>query len=203
MSLYEKYDVSHNLFFLTGVASHREHFGTMIAIFILFGSETKIMKRSGTFIIIVIFWGCFFMSDHIWADSEKEAALPPEIPVETGIQTIIEGVDDFETRVIFPQQITQEQLDFAKYIIENNASIFRQRLTIEQQRIHSEVELEYLRIFKNLLLWGVFLSIPLSLTVYWIFKNLSKEYRALQQQKFDYKLKELESAERQIALSEK
>jgi predicted membrane protein len=55
--------------------------------------------------------------------------------------------------------------------------------------------LEYLRIVKSFVLWGFLLSIPFLVTSYWILKHVFAGYRAVKQDQWAYKLKELESAE--------
>ena len=124
-------------------------------------------------------------------------------PQDTRIQTTVEGIDHIQTKAILSGNLAAEQLETVKKIVTNGTSIAEKRLELERIKINSEKNLELLRIAQSFILWGFVASIPFIVTLYWILKNILRAYHMLQKEELEYKLKELESAERQIALTEK
>jgi len=123
------------------------------------------------------------------------------------------GADQIQTMTILPQTLSSEQAAAIHNMTETGVLLAQQRFAIEQFRIQSDAELAYLRITRNFTLWGVLVSIPFLLTISWIVKNAAislhswqrenQELRLRQQQaERDFKLQELQSAERLIAASD-
>ena len=126
------------------------------------------MKRADTLIIILMFLGCFSIMTITRANTAKDSALAENtlksmdfdvacIPAGTGIETVIKGIEDVETHIILRGRTSPEQSEVVKKILENNLSLLQQHFNIERQRIDSEAELEYLRIFKKFF-YGEFFS---------------------------------------------
>jgi hypothetical protein len=134
---------------------------------------------------------------------QQPTPLPPVVPQDTRIQTTVDGIDHIETKAILPETLVVDQLEAVKKIADNGTLIAQQRFAVEQYKITSDAGLEYLRIVKSFILWGFLMSIPFIITAYWVFKNLLSGYHTLQKERLEHKLKELESAERQIAMTEK
>lgn len=122
--------------------------------------------------------------------------VAPAAPQDSRIQTIVNGVDHIETKAILPEHLVVDQLDAIKKIADNGALIAQQRFAVEQYKINSETQLEWLRITKSFVLWGFLFSIPFIVTVYWITRNVAVGWRNWQKEVLEFKQKELESAER-------
>ena len=122
--------------------------------------------------------------------------LPPVAPQDSRIQTTVDGIDHIETKAILPEHLVVDQLDAIKKIADNGTLIAQQRFAVEQYKINSEAELEWLRIAKSFTLWGFLFSVPFLLTFYYIFANLAKGWREWQKDKLEYRQKEIEAAER-------
>ena len=124
-------------------------------------------------------------------------------PLESKIYTTINGIDHIETRAILPENLSVEQLEAVKQITDNGALIAQQRLGLEQYQIGGNSQVSRLQVLKAFVLWGLLLSIPSLLTLSWIVRKIVLGWRSWQQEKLVYKLKELESVERQIAITER
>ena len=122
--------------------------------------------------------------------------LPTVAPQDSRIQTTVDGIDHIETKAILPEHLVVDQLDAIKKIADNGTLIAQQRFAVEQYKINSEAELEWLRIAKSFTLWGFLFSVPFLLTFYYIFANLAKGWREWQKDKLEYRQKEIEAAER-------
>ena len=122
--------------------------------------------------------------------------LPTVAPQDSRIQTTVNGIDHIETKAILPERLAVDQLDAIKKIADNGTLIAQQRFAVEQYKINSDAQLEWLRIAKGFTLWGFLFSIPFLLTLYWIAGNIAKGWRSWQKDKLEYKQKELETAER-------
>lgn len=122
--------------------------------------------------------------------------IPTVIPQDSRIQTTVNGIDHIETKAILPEHLVVDQLDAIKKIADNGALIAQQRFAVEQYKINSESQLEWLRITKSFVLWGFLFSIPFILTIYWITRNIALGWKNWQKEIFEFKQRELESAER-------
>ncbi len=132
---------------------------------------------------------------------QQPAPPPPVVPQTTQLKTIVNGIDQIETKVVLPSRLEVDQLEAVKKIADNGVIIAQQRLGLEQGDMTSQTALAQLSVWKEFVLWGLMLSIPFLLTMFWIAKQAAVGWHAWQQNKLDYKLKELASAERQIAMS--
>lgn len=128
--------------------------------------------------------------------------LPKVEPQDSQIHTIINGIDQIETKAILPEHLGVDQLEAMKKIADNGTMIAQQRLAVEQYRIDSTSKVEWLRLSKGFVLWGLLLSIPFLITISWIARNVLRGWRDWQRDRLTYKLQELESLERQIMMSE-
>ncbi|GAK49485.1 hypothetical protein U14_00707 [Candidatus Moduliflexus flocculans] len=140
-------------------------------------------------------------------DVKKGAENPAEFRMG------IIGPDQIQTMTILPQQLSSDQAEVIRNMTDTGLALVQQRFAIEQFRIQADTELAYLRIMRNFALWGVLVSIPFLLTIYWMAKNTAigvhswqkdlQEYHLRQQQaEHQFKLQELQSAERVIAASD-
>lgn len=120
----------------------------------------------------------------------------PIAPQDSRIQTTVDGIDHIETKAILPEHLVVDQLDAIKKIADNGTLIAQQRFAVEQYKINSDAQLEWLRIVKGFTLWGFLFSIPFIATVYWIVSQVVKGWLGWQQTKLDYRQKEIETAER-------
>ncbi|GAK59400.1 hypothetical protein U27_06384 [Candidatus Vecturithrix granuli] len=118
------------------------------------------------------------------------------VPQDSRIQTIVNGIDHIETKAILPEHLVVDQLDAIKEIADNGTLIAQQRFVVEQYKINSDAQLEWLRITKSFVLWGFLFSIPFILTFYWITRNIAVGWRNWQKEVLEFKQRELESAER-------
>ena len=134
---------------------------------------------------------------------QQPTPLPTLQPQDSRIHTIINGIDQVETTAVLPQHLDVDQLGAVKKIADNGALIAQQRFAVEQYRIDSTSKLEWFRISKGFVLWGLLLSIPFLVTLSWIARNALRGWRDWQRDRLTYKLQELESLERQIVMSEK
>lgn len=134
---------------------------------------------------------------------KQPPVLPPVIPMTTQLKTTINGIDQIETRAILSEDLSVEQLGAIKNIADNGVLIVQQRFGLEQSTIATQTGVTNLSIWKSIVLWGLVLCIPFVLTVYWIGKQIAIGWHVWQHDKLEYKLKELASAERQIAMSSK
>ncbi|PIE33025.1 hypothetical protein CSA56_13300 [candidate division KSB3 bacterium] len=107
---------------------------------------------------------------------------PVKAPQDTRIQTVVNGVDQIETRAILPEHLVVDQLDAVKKIADNGTRIAQQRFGLEQYKIQEELKLEYLNIVKSFVLWGFLMSIPFLLTGYWILQRILISITAMRQQ---------------------
>ncbi|MCP4405537.1 MAG: hypothetical protein GY801_50570 [bacterium] len=123
--------------------------------------------------------------------------------LESKINTTVNGIDRIETRAILPETLSVEQLEAVKKITDNGALIAQQRLGLEQFQLDTSTQLSRLRVVKGFVLWGLLFSIPTLLTVYWIVRNIALGWRTWQQDTLEYKLKELESVERQLRMTDR
>ena len=137
----------------------------------------------------------------------RDAGKPAEFRME------MNGTDQIQTMMALPSQLSPEQADAIRHAAATGAALAQQRFAIEQFRIQADTEQDYLRITRNFTLYGVIVSIPFLLTIYWIAKHAAsgmhswqkedQEYRLRQQQaEHEFTLKELQSAERVIAASD-
>lgn len=122
--------------------------------------------------------------------------LPTVAPQDSRIQTLVNGIDHIETTAILPEHLVVDQLDAIKKIADNGTLIAQQRFAVEQYKINSDAQLEWLRIAKGFTLWGFLFSVPFLLTVYWIIANFCRGWREWQKDKLEYRQKEIEAAER-------
>lgn len=122
--------------------------------------------------------------------------IPTIVPQDSRIQTIVNGIDHIETKAILPEHLVVDQLDAIKEIADNGTLIAQQRFAVEQYKINSDAQLEWLRITKSFVLWGFLFSIPFIVTMYWIIRNITLGWRNWQKEVLEFKQKELESAER-------
>lgn len=122
--------------------------------------------------------------------------VAPPAPLDSRIQTLVNGIDQIETKAILPERLAVDQLDAIKKIADNGTLIAQQRFAVEQYKINSDAQLEWLRIAKSFVLWGFLFSIPFIVTVYWITRNIAVGWRNWQKEVLEFKQKELESAER-------
>jgi hypothetical protein len=120
---------------------------------------------------------------------------------DTRIQTVVNGVDQVETRAILPEHLVVDQLEAVKKIADNGTLIAQQRFALEQYQLNQDASLEYLRIVKSFILWGFLLSIPFLLTGYWILQRILSGVKSLTRQRLEFQLKRLESEERQLSLA--
>lgn len=122
--------------------------------------------------------------------------VAPPAPLDSRIQTIVNGIDHIETKAILPEHLVVDQLDAIKKIADNGTLIAQQRFAVEQYRINSDAQLEWLRIVKGFTLWGFLFSIPFITTLYWIISQTVKGWLGWQKEKLAYKQKELEVVEK-------
>lgn len=122
--------------------------------------------------------------------------VAPPAPLDSRIQTIVNGIDHIETKAILPEHLVVDQLDAIKKIADNGTLIAQQRFAVEQYRINSEAQLEWLRIVKSFTLQGFLCSIPFVFAVYWVVSQAVKGWLGWQKEKLAHKQKELEIAER-------
>jgi hypothetical protein len=122
--------------------------------------------------------------------------VAPLVPQDSRIQTIVNGIDHIETKAILPEHLVVDQLDAIKEIADNGTLIAQQRFAVEQYKINSDAQLEWLRITKSFVLWGFLFSIPFIVTMYWIVRNVTVGWRNWQKEVLEFKQKELESVER-------
>jgi len=134
---------------------------------------------------------------------QQPAPLATVAPLTTRIKTTINGIDQIETQAVLPSELEVKQLDAVKKIADNGVIIAQQRLGLEQRDITARTALASLSIWKHFVLWGLVLSIPFLMTIFWMIRRMALGWHSWQQDKLDYKLKELASAERQIAMSNK
>lgn len=127
---------------------------------------------------------------------QQPTPLPTVAPQDSRIQTTVNGLDNIETKAILPEHLGVDQLDAIKKIADNGTLIAQQRFAVEQYRINTETQLEWLRISKSFVLWGFLFSIPFLLTLYWIMRNAVAGWRGWQKDKLEFKQKEWEIAER-------
>ena len=127
---------------------------------------------------------------------QQPTPLPTVAPQDSRIQTTVNGLDNIETKAILPEHLGVDQLDAIKKIADNGTLIAQQRFAVEQYRIDTESQLEWLRISKSFVLWGFLFSIPFLMTLYWILRNAAAGWRDWQKDKLEYRQKEWESAER-------
>lgn len=120
---------------------------------------------------------------------------PPE-PQDSRIQTVVNGVDHIETKAILPERLAVEQLEAIKQIADNGTLIAQQRFAVEQYKINSDAQLEWLRIVKSFTLQGFLCSIPFVFAVYWVVSQAVKGWLGWKKEKFAHERKELEIAER-------
>ncbi len=144
--------------------------------------------------------------------SASRASLPTDAQEPAEFRMGIIGTDQIRTMTILPQQLSTEQADVIRNMTETGVALAQQRFAIEQFRIQADTELAWLRITRNFILWGLLVSIPFILTMYWMAKNMAvglhgwqkenAEQRLKQQRaEYEFKLRELQSAERLIAES--
>lgn len=129
--------------------------------------------------------------------------LPPPTlpePLDTRIQTTINGIDQIETTAILPDTLQVPQLEAVKKIADNGVIVAQQRFVVEQQKIGSAARLSRLRITKSFVLWGLLLFIPLLLTLSWMVRKAVGGWQQWQREKLAYKVKELEAIEGQMAV---
>ena len=134
---------------------------------------------------------------------QQPTPLPTLVPQDSRIQTTVNGVDNIETKAILPERLGVDQLEAIKKIADNGTLIAQQRFAVEQYRINSEAQLEWLRISKSFVLWGFLFSIPFLLTLHWIGRNILAGWRDWQNARMEYKLKEWETSERIVRESHK
>ncbi|MCP4403362.1 MAG: hypothetical protein GY801_39400 [bacterium] len=140
------------------------------------------------------------LSDRHTTITVIQPPTPPPVtpPQNTSIQTTVNGIDRIETQAILPELLAVDQLEAVKKIADNGTLIAQQRFGLEQYKINQEMELEYLRLVKNFVLWGFLASIPFIVASYWILKNVFSGYRTLQKDQREFKLKEDEVSHRVI-----
>lgn len=127
---------------------------------------------------------------------QQPTPLPTVAPQDSRIQTTVNGIDHIETKAILPENLVVDQLDAIKKIADNGTLIAQQRFAVEQYKINSEAQLEWLRITKSFVLWGFLFSIPFILTIYWITRNMAIGWRNWQKDMYELKQKEYEAADR-------
>ncbi len=143
--------------------------------------------------------------------SRPSAAADVHEPAEFRMGIV--GMDQIQTMTILPQQLSSDQADVIRNMSETGVALAQQRFAIEQFRIQADTELAWLRITRNFILWGLLVSIPFILTMYWIAKNMAVGLRGWQKEKMEHRLRqqqaehefelqELHSAERLIAASD-
>ncbi len=126
---------------------------------------------------------------------------PVNVPQQTRIQTVVNGIDQIETRAMLPEHLVVDQLEAVKKIADNGTLIAQQRFALAQYQLNQDASLEYLRIVKSFVLWGFLASIPFLLTGYWITQRMLTSIKSLTQQRLNFQLKKLESEERQLSLA--
>jgi hypothetical protein len=129
---------------------------------------------------------------------QQPTPIPVMPPQKTSIQTTVNGIDRIETQAVLPEQLAVDQLEAVKKIADNGTLIAQQRFGLEQYKINQDMELEYLRLIKSFVLWGLLVSIPFLFTTSWILKNVFSGYRSLKNDLHDYRLKEQEVSDRVI-----
>lgn len=122
--------------------------------------------------------------------------VAPPAPLDSRIQTTVDGIDHIETKAILPENLAVDQLDAIKKIADNGTLIAQQRFAVEQYRINSDAQLEWLRIVKSFTLQGFLCSIPFAFAMYWVVSQAVKGWLGWQKEKLTHKQKELEIAER-------
>ena len=127
---------------------------------------------------------------------QQPTPLPTVAPQDSRIQTIVNGIDHIETKAILPEHLVVDQLDAIKKIADNGTLIAQQRFAVEQYKINSEAQLEWLRITKSFVLWGFVFSIPFILTIYWITRNITIGWRNWQKDVYELQQKQYDTADR-------
>lgn len=122
------------------------------------------------------------------------APIIPKQDIRTAFE--IQGVDDIEIKGILPETLDANGLDAVKNFVQSGTLVAQQRFAVEQYKINSDAQLEWLRITKSFVLWGFLFSIPFIVTVYYVTRNIAAGWRNWQKEVLEFKQKELESAER-------